>query len=146
MSIKSSERPLRLFITWHMSSCVIMARGAVVELITTSASTNASGSSGKVRWRAPKRCARSIACDCVLFMITSRCAPLSQRLRAANSLICPDPTRRTHASLSLGNTCRANCTATWLIEVALRLMPVSLRARLPVARAARKSADVIGPA
>ena len=79
-------------------------------------------------------------------MMMSRCVPLSQRFRAASSLILPEPTNKTQASCKLGKSRCASRTATWLTEAALRLMPVSLRARLPATRAARKRAEVIGPA
>ena len=55
-------------------------------------------------------------------MMMSRCVPLSQRFRAASSLILPEPTNKTQASCKLGKSRCASRTATWLTEAALRLM------------------------
>src|SRR6266699_1197134 len=49
MSIRSNERPSRCFITSCASSVVMIAWGARVELITTSASTSEVASSAKDR-------------------------------------------------------------------------------------------------
>ena len=113
--------------------------------MTTSASTRDPASSLKDRCLAPKRLARSIACNGVRFMMINSCAPLSQRWWAVSSLIFPEPTSRTHA-LRVGNSFLASCTATKLTEAALRPIPVSLRARLPATTAPRNNVDVIGPA
>ena len=144
-SISSSGRPARSGITIASSSAPRIRCGEEVEATTMSARASSSGSASNATVSPPKRWASSIARSRRRLATNIVRTPCSCSARAVPSAVSPAPMISTWRLPRSPSASRAASTATEATLARPTEMAVSVRTRLPVARAARKSLLVSGP-
>ena len=144
-STSSSGRPRRAAMTSPISSAPSSVCGEAVEAITMSARSSSPGSASKEPEAPPKRWASAIARSRRRLATNIVVTPWSCSAWAVSSAVSPAPTITTWRSARSPSASRAASTATEATEARPTEIAVSVRTRLPVASAARKSLLVIGP-
>jgi hypothetical protein len=143
--MSSSGRPRRAVITSPISSAPSSVCGEAVEAITMSARSSSPGSASNEPEAPPKRRASAIARSRRRLATNIVVTPWSCRACAVSSAVSPAPTITTWRCVRSPSASVAASTATEATEARPAEIAVSVRTRLPVASAARKSLFVIGP-
>ena len=145
MSISSRARSPRARMTSASSSLPMIGCGEEVAATTMSLRSSSRGRSSKPVTRPPKRSASSRARSRRRLATNIGSAPWLASACAVSSLISPVPSTTTLRLARSPMVSRTRSTATELTETRPSAMPVSVRARLPVARAAPNTRLLSGP-